>query len=424
MLSGFGAAHKLPVAYKITALSQIMKHKKDKFEEFEDQSRDLHPNDDEQQYELIFAKVLEFATRRRLDANQARMKEDLMDCNRVGPEADQPHGCQHQDQQAYPEQYNYEGYDVYGSYNINEANYGGGVSPFNIDQHQQPSDIDAFGKGKGKGKGKDTRLCWICDKQGHISRDCRSPKATELRAKGVIKGSSKGSGGQWNWNKGKGKGKGKYGGKGEGVYEMEWAWEDKPEEENGGEIQALGGGIQIASIQQFPKPINQKGYRPKGKGKGKGGKGKFRPKQTQNINTFLKPPPGIDHGGYTVAEHVPSELGRYSPTGTYLYADNEAAQHHCGLDWDEIKTWDIDVISKDIELAINGIDQVIESGWEKIKVSVDSAAVDTVAPPHVGKSIPLRENEMGDIAPTGTYLYADNEAAQYHCGLDWDEIKT
>ena len=224
-----------------------MKHKKDKFGEFEDQARDLHPNDDENQYEVIFAKVMEFATRRRLDANQARMKGDLMDCNRVGPEADQSqHGCQQQDQQAYPEQYNYEGYDVnYGGYNIKEANYGGGVSPYSPDQHQHPSDIDAFGKGKGKGQ--DTRLCWICGKKGHISRDCRSPKAIELRAKGVIKGSSKC--GQWEWGKGKGKGKGKYGGyggyggKGKGVYEMEQAWEDQPEGEVAGEIQALGGGI-------------------------------------------------------------------------------------------------------------------------------------------------------------------------------------
>ena len=128
---------------------------------------------------------MEFATRRRLDASQARMKGYLMDCNRVGPETDQSqHGCQNQDQQSNPEEYNYEGYDVnYGGYNINEANYGGGVSPYSLDQHQQPSDIDAFCKGRGKGKGKDTRLCWICGKQGHISRDCRSPKATELRAK-------------------------------------------------------------------------------------------------------------------------------------------------------------------------------------------------------------------------------------------------
>ena len=67
-----------------------MLHKKDKSEEFEEQAKDLLPNDDEMQYEIIFNKVMEFATRRRLDANQARMKGDLMDCKRVGP-ADHQH---------------------------------------------------------------------------------------------------------------------------------------------------------------------------------------------------------------------------------------------------------------------------------------------------------------------------------------------
>ena len=84
--SNFGPAHRLPSAYKITALAQIMKHKKDKFEECEDQARDQLPNDEEQQHEIIFANVMEFATRRRLGANQARMKGNLMDCNRVGAE--------------------------------------------------------------------------------------------------------------------------------------------------------------------------------------------------------------------------------------------------------------------------------------------------------------------------------------------------
>ena len=37
---------------------------------------------------------------------------------------------------------------------------------------------------------------------------------------------------------------------------------------------------------------------------------------------------------------------------------------------------------------------MIEEGWERINVSADSAAVDTVAPPQVGKNIPLRENDI------------------------------
>ena len=61
----------------------------------------------------------------------------------------------------------------------------------------------------------------MCGKQGHISRDCRSAKVAELRAKGTIGGSGP-KGASWNYNKGKGKGKGKYGGKGKGVNELEW----------------------------------------------------------------------------------------------------------------------------------------------------------------------------------------------------------
>ena len=54
MLANFGTAHKLPAAYKITALSQIMKNKKDKFDDFEDQARMQHPNDEEAQFESFF----------------------------------------------------------------------------------------------------------------------------------------------------------------------------------------------------------------------------------------------------------------------------------------------------------------------------------------------------------------------------------
>jgi 3-methyladenine DNA glycosylase AlkC len=134
MLANYGTAHKLPAAYKITALSQIMKNKKDKFEEFEDQARDQFPNDEETQFDLVFSKVMEFATRRRLEANQARLKGDLMDCNRVAPEQEQhQHQHQHQTQVEYPSyaetQYDYEGYD--GPWNVNQTNYGGGLNPYN-----------------------------------------------------------------------------------------------------------------------------------------------------------------------------------------------------------------------------------------------------------------------------------------------------
>ena len=111
----------------------------------------------------------------------------------------------------------------------------------------------------------------------------------------IIGGPSNTKGTQWDWNKGKGKGKGKYGAKGKGVNEMEYAYEDQPEEENAGQIQALGGGIQIYSIEKdFPKPRFPKQTSQQAKGKAKG-KGKFKPKQMQHLHTFhqrreIKPP--------------------------------------------------------------------------------------------------------------------------------------
>ena len=77
-------------------------------------------------------------------------------------------------------------------------------------------------------------------------------------------------------------------------YDYEPQPEDQPQQE-GGEIQALGGGIY--SVQKWPKPNNlANGHLTKGKGaKGKStGKGRLKPKQAQNINSFLRPPPGIN----------------------------------------------------------------------------------------------------------------------------------
>ena len=126
------------------------------------------------------------------------------------------------------------------------------------------------------------------NKQGHISRDCRSPQAAELRAKGTIGGPyTKGT----SWNKGKAKGKGK-GWKGKGINELEGKWPEEPEGENAGDIQAMGGGIQIASVDKFPKPQIYKPF--EGKGKGQKGKGTFKPRQSQHLNTFQQQqPPGL-----------------------------------------------------------------------------------------------------------------------------------
>ena len=70
------------------------------------------------------------------------------------------------------------------------------------------------------------------------------------------------------WDKGgwstKGKGKGW---KGKGINELEGQWSEEPEGENAGEIQAMGGGIQIGSVDKFPKPQIYGSFKGKEKGK-------------------------------------------------------------------------------------------------------------------------------------------------------------
>ncbi len=67
---------------------------------------------------------------------------------------------------------------------------------------------------------------------------------------------------------------------------MEYAYEDQPEGDDAGEVQALGGGVQIYSIEKdFPKPQVQQARTQQSTAKAKG-KGKFKPRQTQHVNTF------------------------------------------------------------------------------------------------------------------------------------------
>ena len=84
-----------------------------------------------------------------------------------------------------------------------------------------------------------------------------------------------------------------------------------------------------------------------------------------------------------------------SGTNTSTRTDTRTRKlFHWGVPEQEITDNQINAIYNDIELSINNVNQVISKEWEKIKVSVGSAVVDTVAPPHMGKSIPLKENKI------------------------------
>ena len=105
---------------------------------------------------------------------------------------------------------------------------------------------------------------------------------------------------------------------------MERAWEDQPEGEDAGEIQALGGGIQIYSVvKDFHKP-QIKQTRPTSQSTAKAkGRGRFKPKLTQHVNAFLQEPatpyfkpPGLPRNQHTTRQSMRRNSTTWESTST------------------------------------------------------------------------------------------------------------
>ena len=76
---------------------------------------------------------------------------------------------------------------------------------------------------------------------------------------------------------------------------------------------------------------------------------------------------------------------------------------------------------------MNNIDQVISKEWEKIKVSVDSAAVNAVAPPSIAPSIPIKENQISKQgrrfrAANGTPIAVHGEKDLNGVNNEWSSL--
>ena len=114
-----------------------------------------------------------------------------------------------------------------------------------------------------------------------------------------------------------------------------------------------GGGFQtvnIGSVDTFPKPQIYKPFKGKGKGKSKS-KRTFKPRQAQQLNTFQQ------------LQEKPPGLKSYEAVNSDIIEPG----YHWGIPMNEIKSsFNIYAIERDIEKTINGIDQVIEQGWEKV----------------------------------------------------------
>ena len=298
-------------------------------------------------------------------------------------------------------------------------------------------------KGKGKGKGyKGT--CWTCGEEGHPARDC-----------------PKGAKGGWSW-KGKGaKGKGKGAWWGKGVYglegeEVQWEW-DKDEEDTAKEIGAID-----YENQEFLNTIIKHVNGPR----------RPAPRQqaqedgTNRKNTLMKtspeapqvpPVPLAPARRPRIAANLCEGFG-VRACGTC--GGQAACEQGCGASRKaaaaarepagkaEVRDWRSEMASQWRIVPgrgrwakvpppatigppcgmIGSVDpdgrslevNQIARGWERIRVQVDSGAVDTVAPKEVAKAFSLREtamskNNIGFVAANGSKIdnYGERKVVGY-----------
>ena len=315
---------------------------KDQFELWEENVRD----DKEDSWNELLNRVQDYATKRRLEANLTKGR-DAMDVGEVG-------GYKPWDHQWDPWNSNQQDSD---------GQWGDGSS----------GDIDALGKGKGgykgkgkgkgmfsgqcfqcgewghsqrfcpkgksKGKGQDSRQCYQCKGYGHIGRDCPI-----------------------NPYKGKGKGD-KGGGKGKGLGAVDSSW-------------GMWGGEQgswDSPAQQWPPP----------------------------------PPPPVaaqDSGAMNMGGSIDPTCGSVERDSEWqvftsrsrskwdmrkakrIMGCGECTDRLCNHQHGSVCSLERDSAPR----AINAVDQ-FRGNWEKVSITVDSGAIDSVVPDTVAQGIAKRE---------------------------------
>ena len=322
----------LPVRLKVTAMKNLMVGRaKDSYEDWVESKI---KSESEDEWKDLVNKVQDYATRRRLEAQLAKNK-DSMDIGEV-------------DENGYGQWE--ESWDPWAAQGSNQ---------------EQPWDIDALGKGKamgkgakgkgkgkgifsgqcyncnewghsakfcpkgkGKGKGKDSRQCWQCGEHGHLGRDCPT-------------------------NPYKGKGKGDKGnGKGKGIWAVEGSWD--------------------------PWAVN--------------------PSAAQG--SWPPPPvaaPAQGSQGMNLGGSIDQSCGSVERDGEWQVSVNRSRSK-----WDMRKAKrvgfckigcdcrDVNSLERDSRQdAINAVDQ-FRGDWEKVSVTVDSGAIDSVIPTSVAQGVPTK----------------------------------
>ena len=398
-LANYGEDYDLRIPYKITALKLMMTKFKDHFVNMQEAS-EAKSTVKQEQYEELLKRVTNFATNQRLEENFQKSKSDPMDINYFGtdqwvdPSWDNYYFAQegnYQDQNAWEwSQPNTEA----------QPQYGGSADqiPVPTGDSSEEAYLNAVGKGKaygkgwikgkgkgyfkGKGKGKfggnPNIQCYNCGKYGHTKWQCRS----KGKGKGYVKGlhavspdAAQDQGSYEDPHKGKGKG------------------------QFNGHCYACG---QYGHSQNYCpqyQGVNQVQY---AQYHGQGGA-----------------PPGISMGGHLGSvstsqvncedSNINQIKDMNNATSDIIKTSVNNFQNDINGDNDNPwqvriskarSRWDmrpstINSIAKVVQPNSNSVcsvkHQEYVGDFERVKVTMDSGAIDSVSPPDVGRAFPIVE---------------------------------
>ena len=268
----------------------------------------------------------------------------------------------------------------------------GQASPMDIgkvdsDKRESEGDQDdgIYYTAKGKGKTKGYVTCHACGQQGHYARDCPKGKG---KGKGGFKGTCYSCGEFGHaarecptWS-GKGKGKG---GKGKGV----WAVDENGEEGENNEEEGYIGAVEYdmepmnVEIQNTKVPVMAKGLGACMHG--------CRKSRSDMNNSHDQP-------WMTVMPKKKAQRGASCAQG--------CCRQLCSIDR--------------APKGSGGEINEVRAGWERVKVQVDSGAIDTVAPKNVAQKFVLRETPasrrgIGFVAANGSKIqnYGERKVSGY-----------